>query len=841
MEVLSPLAAALDAPPGAAVLVAPPGAGKTTVVPLWLLDRPWMAGLRVLLLEPRRLAARAAARRMAELVGDEVGGVVGYQTRDERVIGPRTRVEVLTEGVLTRRLQHQPELDGVGAVVFDEVHERNLPTDLGLALALDVRGTIRPDLRLVAMSATPDAGRLAKLLGWGAPAAVVASDGRQHPVEVRWRPRAPMPARRGGRASGDVLDDVADTVEAALRDEPGDVLVFLPGIAEIRRVADRLRGRVPPTVDVRQLAGALPLAEQDLALQPSPAGRRRVVLSTDIAESSLTVAGIRVVVDAGLARVPRFDARSGMTRLTTVTTSRASADQRAGRAGRTEPGVCYRLWSQLEQSTRTAHLPAEITQVDLAGLVLELAAWRARPDDLAFIDPPPGAALRAAGALLRELGALDAAGSITGTGRRMLDLPLHPRLARMVVDAPDGLRYLACHVAALLDERDVLRGRPDELPADLAHRVRVLAGHRHDDRADRRAVERAHDRAADVARRARVARVDVDADRAGAVLALAFPDRLAARRQGDRREPAGRGRTVQFQLRSGGGAWVGADDPLAGEAFVVAADLDGNRTSARIRSGAGLDAADVEAAFADEVERTEDLRWDKGRDDLVVHTRVRLGGMTLREEVAGAPPGPATTAALVERVRATRLAALGIDRAADLRARVDFVRRHHAEAAAGWPDLGDRALVATLDEWLGPHLAGATGRADLERLDPSLLLAGLLGWDRSLVLAEEAPPTLATPTGRSVPIDYTRDPPVAAVRVQDLFGTTTHPTLAGGRVPLVLELLSPADRPLQVTSDLPGFWSGSWAAVRKEMAGRYPKHHWPVDPAAAAPKRLKDR
>jgi ATP-dependent helicase HrpB len=821
VETLAALGIALDER-SAAVLVAAPGAGKTTVVPLWLLDQPWLGDRRIVMLEPRRLATRAAAQRMAALLGEPVGRTVGYQTRDERHIGEHTRIEVVTEGVLTRRLQHDPELPGVGIVIFDEVHERNLPTDLGLALALDVRATLRPDLRLLAMSATPDTRRLVDLLGLDAPAPVIESAGREHPVDVR-----SLPPGKGVR----IEQATADAVLTALRDEPGDVLVFLPGIGEIRRVEQLLASRVPADVDVRPLAGALSLADQDLALTPSPAGRRRVVLSTDIAESSLTVAGVRVVVDAGLARVPRFDPRTGMTRLTTVTTSRASADQRAGRAGRTEPGVCYRLWSKLEQNTRLAHLPAEITQVDLAGLALELAAWQATAESLSFLDPPPAKTLQTARALLVELEALSPTGTITDTGRAMLGLPVHPRLARLVVAAPANLRALACVVAAVVDERDVLRGRVDELPADLALRVRLVCGDTRDDRADRRVIERVRDRALDIARRARVRLVfdEVDAAHTGSVLALGFPDRVATRRS----------QLGQFQLRTGGGAWVGKDDPLAREPFVVAADLDGNRTSARVRLGAGLDAEELETALADHIERRETLTWDKQRNDLVVRVETRLGNMTVSDQVRGPTPGADTTAALVERVAATRLAALDMALAAGLRSRLAFVR--HRFPDGGWPDTSDKHLLATLGEWLAPYLVHATGRADLERLDVPMLLSNLLSWDQQMDLADLAPATLDTPSGRRVPIDYSRDHPTASVRVQDLFGLTTHPTVARGTVAVSLELLSPADRPIQITSDLPGFWAGSWSEVRKEMAGRYPKHQWPLDPAAAPPKRLKDR
>jgi ATP-dependent helicase HrpB len=834
VDVLAELGRALDTH-GTAVLVAPPGAGKTTVVPLWLLDQAWLdtcgagepgarAG-RIVMLEPRRLATRAAARRMASLLGEPVGRTVGYQTRDERHISDDTRIEVVTEGVLTRRLQNDPELPGVAIVVFDEVHERNLPTDLGLALALDAKLTLRPDLRLLAMSATPDSRRIAAVLGGRAPggaepAPIISSDGREHPVEVR-----SLPLGKGIR----VEQATTEAVVTALRAETGDVLVFLPGIGEIRRVEALLRDRVGPDVDLRPLAGALALADQDTALAPSPPGRRRVVLSTDIAESSLTVAGIRVVVDAGLARVPRFDPRSGMTRLTTVTSSRASSDQRAGRAGRTEPGVCYRLWSKLEHGTRLPHLPAEITQADLSGLVLELAAWNAAPESLAFIDQPPAKAIQSGRALLTELEAIDTNGAITPQGRAMLSLPVHPRLARMIVAVPPQDQALACVVAALIDERDIMRGRLDDLPSDLSLRVGIVTGDTRDDRADRRAVEQIRDRALGIADRARIRLVfaDVDAARCGPVLALAYPDRVATRRS----QPG------QFQLRTGGGAWISKDDPLAREQFIVAADLDGNRTSARARLAAALDAQDLETMLANDVERRESLVWDKATNDLVLRVETRLGNMVLSDTRRSPTVGTATVDALIERVRSTRLGQLPMTPADGFRSRVAFIREQQPDAE--WPDLGDSRLLTTLDEWLGPYLQHTTGRLGLERLDIAMLLSNQLSWDQQTSLAELAPAALLTANGRQVPIDYGRATPTAAVRVQDLFGTTVHPTVCG--IAVTLELLSPADRPIQITADLPGFWTGSWVAVRKEMAGRYPKHLWPVDPRVAPPKRLKDR
>jgi ATP-dependent helicase HrpB len=808
---LPALLAALEHP-GRAMLIAPPGAGKTTLVPLAVLDAGWLAGRRVLVLEPRRLATRAAARRMAALLGEQVGDTVGYQTRDERRIGPATRIEVVTEGILTRRLQHDPELPSVGLVVFDEVHERNLTTDLGLALTLDVAATLRPDLRILAMSATPDTAALVRALG---EAPVIESEGRAHPVDIRW-----LPTDRQTRTD----DAVVAAVQRAVREEQGDVLVFLPGIAEIRRAEGTLAASLPNHVDVLPLAGALTLAEQDVALAASPPGRRRVVLATDIAESSLTVEGVRVVVDSGLARAPRFDVRTGMTRLTTVTTSRASAEQRAGRAGRLEPGVCYRLWSKIEHGTRPAHRSPEIDEVDLAGLALELAAWGSDEHDLTFLSPPPPKAMRAGRELLTDLGALDHERRITQVGRRMLGLPVHVRLARMLVAEPSSL---GCAIAALVDERDVMRGRIDDLPSDLAVRIRLVAGGHHD-LADRRAVERLRQRAADLARRLgiRFDADEIDPDRAGAALLHGFPDRLAARR-----------RPGQFQLRSGSGAWLPDTDPLAHEAFVVAADLDGKRDRARIRLAAGLDADEIARELADEVDEQVRLEWDQARDDLVERVERRLGAMRLGTSARPASPGPGTTAALLERASATRLAVLGWSASSlSIRDRVEFLHRAIGEP---WPDWRIETLCATLADWLAPYIPGATRRADLERVDLTMVLRAQLPWPQGAELDTLAPVALELPTGRSVAIDYGGEQPSARVRVQDLFGTTVHPT-AGGR-PIVLHLLSPADRPIQITADLPGFWAGSWTDVRKDLAGRYPKHQWPADPAHAAPKRLKDR
>jgi ATP-dependent helicase HrpB len=708
---------------GTAVLQAEPGAGKTTVVPLRLLDEPWRGDGRIVVLEPRRLAARAAARRMAQLLGEEVGGTVGYRTRDERRVGRGTRVEVVTEGILTRRLQADPSLPGTALVVLDEVHERHLQTDLALALTLDARAGLRPDLRVLAMSATPDAGRLARVLG-DAPG--IASEGRTFPVDVRWRPDRPVEA----------------VVHEALADD-GDVLVFLPGIADIRRVAGRL-----PGVAVRVLHGSLPAAEQDLALS---AGGRRVELSTDIAESSLTVEGIGVVVDAGLVRRPRYDARSGLSRLQTTKASRASAEQRAGRAGRLGPGVAYRLWSAAEHAQRRAHPVPEILSADLAGFALELAAWGS--DDLAFLDPPPPAALAEARALLTELGALDD-GRLTATGRAMLDLPLHPRLARMVVESGS---YEACRLAAQLEE-----------PGTPEHERR---------------------RAKELARRAGIDAAPSGLTELGPTMALAYTDRIAP--------PRGR----RYVLPSRRGV-IG---PEGGPPFLVVADLAPGDGDDRIRLAEPLDEADVEAFGPTEV---TELRWND-RDQLEEVVERRLDALVLSSRTRRPEPGPATEAAL-----RTRLDLLAWTPAAlALQARVAFARRVLGD---DWPDLDDAVDL--------------TGVTDLRRVDVLAALRSRLG-HRIVELDRLVPTKVKVASGREVAVDYTTDPPSISVRAQELYGTTVHPTVAG--VALTVEVLSPASRPIQVTADLPGFWSGSWAAVRKDMISAYPKHAWPADPSTA--------
>lgn len=812
--------------PGTAVLVAPPGAGKTTVVPLRLLGAPWLGDQRIVVLEPRRLAARAAATRMAALLGEPLGETVGYRTRDERVGGRGVRIEVVTEGILVRRIQGDPSLEGTGLVVLDEVHERNLVTDLSLALVADAREGLRPDLRVLAMSATVDAERFAAVLGTdGVAAAVVRSEGRTHPVDVRHL--AP-----GARDRPDA--HVARVVGRAIADHPeGDVLAFLAGAADIRRVAERLTapGALPPTVDVRPLFGALPTTEQDLALAPSPDGRRRIVLATDIAESSLTVAGVRIVVDAGLVRVPRFDPASAMTRLQTEPASRASADQRAGRAGRLGPGVAYRAWDASDASRRPRFPVPEIEVADLAGFALELAVWGAGPDELPLVEPPPVGGLDRAMALLRRLGAIDDRGRATERGRAMADLPVHPRLAAMVLAGIDRkVGWTAVVLAALLEERDVLRGRPEHRPVDLGVRVALVGGDHGagDVDVDRSAVRTIRRRAEQLARRVGVRPSSVDVHAVGPLVAVAHPERLA--------QAGGGG---GFRLRGGGGGQVGAADPLASAAYLAVARVEAGPGGPRLALAAELGARDVRAAVGDDIEERSTIGWDEARGDLRARTEVRSGALVLEATEGPAPAGEEATAALLERVRSTEGALLcWTPGARALQGRLAFL---HGLQPGSWPDVSDAALLATLEVWLAPMIPGSTGRRDLERVDVAQALRSRLDHGARQALDRLAPTSFAAADGRAIAIAYDTGTPRASARVQDLYGMATHPTVGGGAVPVVVELLSPAGRPVQVTADLPGFWAGSWAEVRKEMAGRYPKHDWPVDAASAPPGRRPRR
>ncbi|HEX8453126.1 MAG TPA: ATP-dependent helicase HrpB [Longimicrobium sp.] len=818
-SVIPPLRAALrDA--GAAVLQAPPGAGKTTRVPLALLDEAWLAGRKIVMLEPRRLAARAAARRMAQTLGERVGATVGYRVRMDRQAGPRTRIEVVTEGVLTRMLQSDPSLEGVGLVIFDEFHERSLHADLGLALTLQSRALLRDDLRLLVMSATLDGGPVAELLG-GAP--IVTSEGRSFPVETRYLARP---------VDGHSEPAVARAVRAALAEHDGDLLVFLPGAGEIRRVegllAEEDLGR---GVRVAPLHGTLPQEAQDAAIEPSRPGERKVVLATSIAETSLTIEGVRVVVDGGWMRVPRFAPRTGMTRLETVRVTRASADQRRGRAGRVGPGVCYRLWTEGEQAALVPHGVPEIMDADLAPLALELAAWGVRdPAELSWLDPPPAAAYSQARELLAQLGALDAAGAITAHGRRMSGVGLHPRLAHMVLRAAElELGGLGCGLAALLANRDPFRAREGAPPdADVRLRVEALRGGRAPAGAwsvDRDSLRRIADEARQLARGAGIgARGGGSSDAAGMLLALAYPDRIAQRRQG------GGGR---FLLRNGRGAAFAHPQPLAEAAYVVAAELAGHGRESRIYLAAPVELAELEAHFADQIETEESVAWDAEAGAVRARRRERLGALVLRESPLADADPERITAALLDGVRERGLGALPWSKSArQLQERLVFLRR----ADASWPDASDEGLLAGMEEWLAPHLHGVSSLAQLARLDLAAILESMLPWDRRRRLDEQAPTHVEVPSGSRIAVDYS-DPeaPVLAVRLQEVFGWTETPRIAG--VPLTLHLLSPAHRPVQVTRDLASFWRTTYFDVKKDLKGRYPKHYWPDDPLAATPTR----
>lgn len=800
---------------GAAVLVAPPGAGKTTLVPLQLLDAPWLAGHTILMLEPRRLAARLAAGRMAELLGEPPGGTVGYAVRFERRRGPSTRLEVVTEGLATRRLQDDPELTGVGLVILDEFHERSLDADLALALTLDVRASLRPDLRVLVMSATLDAAPVASLLG---EAPVVRSEGRSFPVgtvHLGTAPERPV-ERRMAEAVRQALAETRETGGAG-----PSVLAFLPGAREIRRTAELLGGSaLGPDVIVAPLMGELSRAEQDRALRPAPPGRRKVVLATDIAETSLTIEGIGVVVDSGLARRPVFSPRTGMTRLETRRIALASAEQRHGRAGRLGPGVCYRLWSEAEERAMRPHDLPEIVAADLAPLVLELAAWGvADPAGLAWLTPPPAAAVASARALLGELGALDDEGRITAHGRAMARLPLHPRLAHMLLagcERGDGATALG--VAALLSARDPWRTSRDP---DLAHRL-SLWRHGVGDRGALYELERVRRQ---LARLLPEARGESDERAVGRVLALAYPDRIARRR----------GRPGAYLLTSGRGALLDAADPLAAAEWLAIAELDDAGADARTRLAAALDETEVLDTMVGRIATREEVGFDRDSGTVLARRVTRLGAIVLREQPLDSVPSEAYRAALLEAVRAGGPELLPWTPAArGLRARLAFLHRHDPER---WPDVSDTALLTGLDEWLAPWLDGCRSLADLAKLDTVAILAGLVGHARRAELERLAPARFTTPAGSSLAIDYAPDPPVLAVRLQELFGLAEHPSVLDGRVPLSLHLLSPAGRPLQVTQDLPGFWRGSYALVRKEMRGRYPKHPWPENPLAAPPTR----
>lgn len=809
-EALPPLIAALRAGPNAgpnAVLAAPPGAGKTTLVPLVLLEQTWCTG-KIILIEPRRLAARAAARRMASMLDEEVGGSVGYRMRLDTKISGRTRIEVVTEGVFTRMALEDPELSGVSLVIFDEFHERALEADFGLALALDIQSGLREDLRILVMSATLDVARVAALLG---DPAVVESAGRAYPVEIRHQDRP---------AAERIEETMARAIRKAHAEEAGSILAFLPGQGEIARVAEALDGRLGPDTHVAPLYGALTGAEQDAAIRPAPAGSRKIVLATPVAESSLTIDGVRIVIDSGLVRQPVFEPSTGITRLETTRVSRASADQRAGRAGRTEPGIAIRLWHQGQTAALAAHAPPQILASDLSGLVLDCAAFGiSDPRALRFIDPPPEAALAEAKTLLFSLGALDGAGGLTPKGKAMRRLSLPPRLAAMVVAGRQvGDGGTAADLAVLLTEQGL--GGPS---IDLDDR---LSRFRRDASPRARA-------ARDLARRmaetgARETRGDPQP--AALHLAEAFPDRIAMQR-------GGRGK---FLMANGRGAVIAETERLAGAAYAIIADLTGSAARARVMAAAELTGSALDDVLKLHATSGEECRFDGAALAVRARRVQRLGAIVLAETPIPHPGGEAARTAFLDGIREAGVAVLPFSKAAGhLRERVGFLRR---SLGADWPDMSDEGLAATLPDWLLPFLGDATS---VRALDPGLLtqaLTSLLDPRQQREIEKLAPTHYEAPTGSHVPIRYDGDEPMIAIRVQELFGETVHPSIAGGRVPLVLELTSPAHRPLQTTRDLPGFWRGSWADVRADMRGRYPRHPWPEDPTKAeATRRAKPR
>jgi len=806
-DALGDLTAALAAN-STAVLVAPPGAGKTTRVPLALLDAPWLGTKKIIVLEPRRIAARASAERMAKTLGEKAGDTVGYRVRFGSKISRATRIEVVTEGIFTRQILDDPELSGVGAVLFDEFHERSLDADLGLALARDAQQGLREDLRILVMSATIDGARVARLLG---DAPVVESLGRAFPVETRYL---------GRKSDAPMERQMAEAIAMSLRAESGSVLAFLPGAAEIRRTETMLAERVhDPAVEIVPLFGALDAAVQDRAIQPAAKGRRKVVLATSIAETSLTIEGVRIVVDCGLSRVPRYEPDLGLTRLETVRASRAAVDQRRGRAGRIEPGVCYRLWDEPQTASLPAYTQPEILSADLSSLLLDLAQWGVRdPATLAFLDPPPGPALKEARDLLTELGALDADGRITDEGRSLRAMALPPRLARMIVDAGRfGRAEEAAEIAAILTERGLggdsadLDARRDAFRRDRSQRATS-------------ARQMAQRWAGQAASSPPLPQGQGELS-AGVLLAFAFPDRVAKNR--------GNG---SFTLANGRGATVEQSSALARAPYLAVGELTGTAAQGRILLAAPITLAEIEQHFGAHIVDADEVSFDRAAMALRARRRRSLHAITLSEA-----PRTLTPSAETARVLADGLIAAGLDRLPwskqleQWRGRVMFLRKAEGEP---WPDLSDAALAERREDWLVPALFDKIGLKDFSTGDLSDALMNRLPWELRARLDREAPTHFEAPTGSRLPIDYDAEQgPTIAVRLQELFGLTTHPSVAGGAVPLVLELLSPAHRPVQVTRDLPGFWRGSYAGVRADLRGRYPRHPWPEDPASAPPTR----
>ncbi len=824
IDALLPEVAAALASNSNAVVLAAPGAGKTTRIPLHLRDAPWLGDRKIVMLEPRRLAARMSAVRMAETLGEAVGETVGFRVRLESKVSARTKIEVVTEGILTRRLQSDPELADVGLLIFDEFHERSLDADLGLALALDIQRALRPDLKILVMSATLDDQAVAEVLGQ---APVLASAHRPFPVETRYL-NAP--------AGDDLPREMASAVRRALAEEDGSILAFLPGEGEIRRTAALLEeSRLPPNCTVAPLFGALSAGEQGRAIAPPAAGHRKVVLATTIAETSLTIEGVRIVIDSGYKRAPRFDAGRGMTQLVSVRVSRAAAEQRRGRAGRLGPGVCYRLWTEPEDRGLKPFDDPEMLQADLAPLALDLGAWGVSdPRSLAWLTPPPAGAFAQARDLLRRLDALDDAGRITAEGKAMATLPLHPRLAHLVHRGVSiGHGALACDMAALLSERDLLIGARDP---DIRVRLDLLnenggkaAGHR----VNHGALTRVRAAAKQIRGIAGAKRDTAGTNAAGILVALAYPDRIAQRRGSDGR----------FRLSGGGGAFLDPADPLAAQDFLAVADMDGAAREGRIYLAAAVTQGEIEDVFAPDIQEVSEVAWD-AREEAVLARRVRrLGTLILNATPLRSPEAELVEAAMVTGVRHLGLEALPwTDSTKVLRERVALLRSTYPDN--GWPDLSDECLLATLELWLGPYLQGVTRRSHLGRVDLDAALRSLLPWPLPQRLDELAPTHVAVPSGSRIAVDYTNAAaPALYVKLQEVFGLQDTPRVAGGRIPVTLHLLSPAQRPIAVTADLRSFWANVYPQVRGEMRGRYPRHIWPENPleATATRRSIKPR
>lgn len=820
-----------------AVLEAPPGAGKTTRVPLALLNEPWLAGQKIVMLEPRRLAARAAAERLASELGEKVGETVGYRIRLDSKVGPTTRIEVVTEGILTRRLQQDPALEGVGLLIFDEFHERSLDADLALALSLNGRELFRDEqpLKILLMSATLEGERLASVLD---DAPILRSEGRMYSVAMRWgRPFVP----------GEFIEPrVVQTVLDALNDETGSLLVFLPGQAEIRRVHQQLAQALESQSDILlcPLHGELELAAQRAAIEPAPSGLRKVVLATNIAETSLTIDGVRVVIDAGLARVPRFDPGSGMTRLDTQRISRASATQRAGRAGRLEPGVCYRLWSEDQHAQLAAYGTAEMMQADLAGLALQVARWGVSAQELVWLDAPPAASYAQALQLLERLGAMNPAspqgGPLTAHGEAMAELPAHPRIAHLLLRGQEwGLADMACYVAALLGERDILRGAG----ADVHSRLALLDGEARAARGGQGGVQRARQLARQYRAqlRGKPARPVADPEHPrwlGALLALAYPDRIA-----QQRKPGG----AEYRLANGRAALFSEVDALMKQPWLVIADLgsrQGQREE-RIYLAAEFDPALLDDVLSEQVSVIDQLDWDEREGVLRAERQRKVGELVLSREPLTGLDETARTQALVNLVRRKGLELLPwTPELRQWQARVGLLRQLDLEAQgqSDWPDVSDAALLASLEDWLAPYLTRVSRLSHFASLDVSSIVHNRLPWPLPQRLEEQAPHHIKVPSGSSVRLDYSEHPPILAVRLQELFGLADTPRIAGGRQVVKLHLLSPARRPVQVTQDLANFWRSTYAEVKKDLKGRYPKHYWPDDPLVAeATARIKPR